>query len=164
MTAVQMHLVLNHFPLVGLLFGLVFFVGGLMRSSPPALRTSLRIFTAMGVVSIPVAVSGLVSARVLDGAEWLGAPDLARHRLAGVLSVALLLVLATVSRLGLRMSGGGGAVPSARWKAAIGVLAAAALASVLWTSRLGGELRHTELGENASRGQSGSGDRGTDRE
>jgi hypothetical protein len=33
MVPVEAHLVLNHVPLVGLIFGLVFFVAGLKRSS-----------------------------------------------------------------------------------------------------------------------------------
>jgi hypothetical protein len=62
MVPVEAHLALNHVPLIGLVFGLLFFVGGLMRSSESALRIGLRIFLAMGATVLPVVGSGLVSA------------------------------------------------------------------------------------------------------
>jgi len=61
MIPVEAHLVLNQVPLIGLLFSLVFFVAGLMRSSEQALRAGLRIFLAMGIAVLPVVGSGLVS-------------------------------------------------------------------------------------------------------
>ena len=65
MVPVEAHLALNHVPLVGLVFGLVFFVVGLKRSSQAALLTGLRIFVAMGIVVLLVAGSGLVTAHLL---------------------------------------------------------------------------------------------------
>jgi hypothetical protein len=73
MIPVEAHLVLNHIPFIGLAFGLVFFVAGLMRSSEQALRAGLRIFLAMGIAVLPVVGSGLMSARILVNATWLDA-------------------------------------------------------------------------------------------
>ena len=68
MIPVEAHLVLNHIPLIGLAFGLVFFVAGLLRSSEQFLRTGLRIFLVMGIVVLPVVGSGLMSATILANA------------------------------------------------------------------------------------------------
>ena len=58
MFAVQVHLILNHVPLTGLVFGLVFYMLGIKRSSEAALLTSERIFVAVGAISIAVLASG----------------------------------------------------------------------------------------------------------
>jgi hypothetical protein len=62
MIPVQAHLFLNHVPIVGLMFGLVFLVIGMRRSSAPTFLTGLRILVAIGLIAVPVAISGLVSA------------------------------------------------------------------------------------------------------
>jgi len=53
MTAIHAHLFLNHIPVVGLMFGLVFLIAGMKRSSVQTLLTSLRIFVVMGLTAIP---------------------------------------------------------------------------------------------------------------
>jgi hypothetical protein len=73
MTAIHAHLFFNHIPVVGLMFGIVFLIAGMKRSSVPTLLTGLHIFVVMGFIAIPVAISGLVSANVLQGAPWLDA-------------------------------------------------------------------------------------------
>src|SRR5262245_57937857 len=93
----EAHLFLNHVPLVGLVFGLVFLVAGLKRSSDAALRASLRIFVAMTVIGVLVAGSGLVSADILSDATWLDADALSRHRLAGIFTLAVLVTLGGLS-------------------------------------------------------------------
>lgn len=149
MIPVQVHLFLNHVPIVGLMFGLVFLIVGLKRSSEPTLLTSLRVFATMGLIAIPVAVSGLVSASRLDGVAWLDAGAVSRHQLAGILTLAILLSVATVSAVVLFASSRKGRAVSARMKKAVVVLAVAGLGMGLWTSKLGGAIRHTELGDSA---------------
>src|SRR5262245_40724718 len=92
MVPVEAHLALNHVPLVGLIFGLVFFVAGLRRSSP-AVLTALRIFVAMGIAGLLVAGSGLVTAHLLAEAPWLDPGDLAVHRQVGILALGVLVSL-----------------------------------------------------------------------
>jgi hypothetical protein len=92
----EAHLFLNHVPLIGLVFGLVFLVAGLKRSSDAALRASLRIFVAMSVIVVLVAGSGLVSANILADATWLDADALSRHRLAGIFTLAVFVTLGRV--------------------------------------------------------------------
>jgi hypothetical protein len=68
MIPVEVHLALNHVPVVGLVLGLVFFVFGLKRSATVAVLAGLRVFVAMGIVVLPVAASGLMSATALVNA------------------------------------------------------------------------------------------------
>ena len=54
MIPVEVHLSLNHVPVVGLALGLVLFVSGLTRSATAAVLAGLRVFVAMGIVVLPV--------------------------------------------------------------------------------------------------------------
>ena len=146
---VEAHLFLNHVPLVGLVFGLVFLVAGLKRSSDAALRASLRIFVAMGVIVVLVAGSGLVSANILADATWLDADALSRHRLAGIFTLVILVTLGGLSGAMLSSSRNTSTLPA--WgRTAVLVLALVALGACLWTAYVGGRLRHSELRQTRS--------------
>lgn len=145
MVPVEAHLALNHIPLVGLIFGIVFFVAGLTRSSPAPLRAGLRIFVAMGIAVLPVVASGLVSADVLRDSQWLNATAVSTHQTAGILTLVAMAILGVLSGAALFASRGMPVFP--RWvKTTVLVLAIASAGSNAWTAYLGGALRHSELG------------------
>ena len=145
MLPIEAHLVLNHVPLVGLMFGLVFFVAGWRRSSEAALRAGLRIFVSMGVLVVLVAGSGLVTANLLAEAAWLNPDALAVHQQIGILTLVVLVALAGLSGAMLLVSR---TTPGFRaWAIkTVLVLALAGIGASIWAAYLGGALRHTELG------------------
>lgn len=144
MIPVEVHLSLNHVPLVGLALGLVFFVFGLKRAAGAALLAGLRVFVAMGIVVLPVAGSGLMSATALANATWLDASAVSRHQLAGIVTLVVLVTLAALSAAMLWVSRDTSTVP--RWgRTTILVLALVGLGTCLWTAYIGGRLRHSEL-------------------
>jgi len=145
MFPVQVHLVLNHVSLTGLVFGLVFYTLGIKKSSEAELLTGERIFVAMAMFSIPIAASGLRSAHALSAAHWLEASEVHLHKRAGILTLIVIIVQGILSGIILMRSRGGHKVRFVRLRRAILVLAIVSFTMVLWTSRLRGELRHTEL-------------------
>lgn len=145
MVPVEAHLVLNHVPLIGLLFGLVFLATGLMRSSELALRAGLRIFLVMGIIVLPVVGSGLMSATILANATWLDGHALSNHRLAGVLTLVVLVGLGTLCGVALVKSRQNNRELSIRVKHAVLLLAVLGFAATAWTAYLGGSLQHSEL-------------------
>jgi uncharacterized membrane protein len=145
MIPIEAHLALNHVPLVGLAFGLVFLMVGLTRSSEAALALGFRTFVAIGIVVLPVAVSGLVSEKVLAGATWLDADIMSTHRLAGIMTLVVLVALGALSAAVLVVFRRVPSIP--RWtQTTVLLLAIAGFAMSAWTAYLGGSLRHTELG------------------
>jgi hypothetical protein len=144
MVPVEAHLVLNHVPVVGLIFGLVFFVAGLKRSSNAALSAGLRIFVAMGIVVLLVAVSGLLAASLLADAIWLDPDALSVHRQVGVLTLAVVVGLGFFSGILLIVSRTAPVLPAWTMTTVL-VLAIAGAGASLWAAYLGGSLRHNEL-------------------
>jgi hypothetical protein len=53
MNAAYGHLVLNHFPILGTLFGLVLLAAALMRKSDELQRGALMTFAVVGALSLP---------------------------------------------------------------------------------------------------------------
>ncbi len=148
MIPVEAHLFLNHVPVVGLVFGLVFFVAGLKRSSESTLLAGLRIFIAMSIVVLLVVGSGLVAESSLENVAWLDADALSRHRAAGILTLAVLVSLGGVSGAILSAFRSRPTFPA--WATtSVLLLAIAALGVCLWTGYLGGALRHNELRRNS---------------
>lgn len=144
MFPVQVHLVLNHVPLTGLAFGLVFYILGIKKSSEAALLTGERIFVAMGAISIAVLASGLRSAHALLPVQWLDTAAVHSHERAGILTLIVLIVLAILSGI-IQGRSRGRRIGFVRLRAAILVFATVSLGMVLWTSRLGGKLRPANL-------------------
>ena len=127
------------------MFGLVFLSIGVVPLVEPTFRTGLRILIMMGLVAVPVTVSGLASASTLSEVAWLDASAVSRHELAGHLTLAAFLCVATASAFVLVGSSGTGGAATPRAKKAVVVLAFAALGMSLWTCELGGAIRHREL-------------------
>jgi hypothetical protein len=144
MIPVEVHLSLNHVPIVGLALDLVFFVSGLTRSATAAVLAGLRVFVAMGIVVLPVVGSGLMSTTALANAMWLDATAVSRHQLAGIMTLVVLVTLAALSSAMLWVSRKTSTMP--RWgRTTILVLALVGFGSCLWTAYVGGRLRHSEL-------------------
>jgi uncharacterized membrane protein len=150
MIPVEAHLLLNHIPVIGLLFGVAFLVIGVVRDSPFATRTGLHTFVAVGVIGIAVGASGLLAANILADAQWLDPKAVGTHRLAGILTLVLLVALACSSGSVLFSLRHRPTCSRAVTRALLG-LATIALGAALWTAYLGGHLRHTELSGIADR-------------
>jgi hypothetical protein len=149
MIPIEAHLLLNHVPLIGLVFGLVFFVVGLMRASEQALRAGLRIFLAMGIAVLLVVGSGLVSASILADATWLDADALRNHQLAGILTLVVLVSLGTLCGVALYTSRRHERALSVGVRNAVLLFAVIGFGANVWTAYLGGALRHSELERNS---------------
>jgi uncharacterized membrane protein len=144
MIPVEAHLFLNHVPIIGLIFGLVFVTIGMSKASTEAIRAGLQIFVAVGVLAVPVGASGLVSANLLASEPWLDARAVATHQLAGILTVILLVAIAALALAALFTLRKAPTVSRAMTRAIIG-LALIGLTAALGTAYLGGTLRHAEL-------------------
>jgi len=151
MIPVEAHLFLNHVPVVGLMIALVYLAIGISKDSPQALRVGLQILIAVGVLAVPVAASGLVTASLLEEEPWLDGNAVGTHQLAGILTAILLVALAGFASAVLVALRKTPTVFRAAMKAILG-LGAIGLTAALFTAYLGGGLRHSELHRQSAAG------------
>lgn len=131
MFPVQVHWVLNHAPLFGLVTGLAFFISDMKQSSDFALLAGARIFAAVGAVSIPIVASSWRYAHALSAAGWLDTRGVVLHQRAGILTLVILIALAVLSGIVLTRSSASGGAGSFRSRTAILVPATLGLGMVV---------------------------------
>jgi hypothetical protein len=138
MNAAHWHLMLNHFPVTGLLLGLLLW-GLAFKVKRPELDRLLGIwFLAMGILIIPVYVTGLNSHDILHDLPGISHEQIETHEhwgrytLFAMLAVSLLSVMSLIRQK-----------PIIQRIFPILVLVAFGLA--FYTSHLGGFIRHPEI-------------------
>lgn len=155
MNDAHLHMVVNHFPIIGIIFGFGILITGLFLKNKTLQNTSYVLF-------IVAAVFGALSMGTGEGAEELveDMPDIGKHiiheheELAEKLAV-LLYVLGALSIAGLYMN----FINNKRSKLLsflVLAIAAMGLFLVQKVGTSGGEIRHTEIRANADTGVIGS--------
>jgi hypothetical protein len=144
MSVVQLHLMLNHVPLIGMAFALLLLGATAWRRNDGMARLGLGVMVGLAVVTAVVFLTGEPAEEALESVVAVSESVIHPHEEAAEASLiatgivgflALVALLATWRR----------ALP--RW--VIGTAFAAALVSssmLGWTANLGGKIRHTEIG------------------
>lgn len=157
MTAAHWHLVLNHIPVFGTIFGLVVLAVAWGRREPVLLRVALVTFLTCGAVAGVVYLTGEGAEEVVEGrvAEAVIEP----HEEAGLVALIAALALGVFAAAGLFLA----RREPPRWLAPVVLVAALAVAGVMaWTANLGGQISHPELRDGAATTQDGGGRSGGD--
>lgn len=148
MNAPQIHLMLNHVPVLGILFVMVTLSAGLWSRRDALLRFGLFTLVAISLAAVPVYFSGNQSEEAIEELPGVQESSIEQHEdiaqtvsvALGVLGLGSLLALIRFRRR---------AIPPAF--AAITLAVAVVLSGALaWTAHLGGQIRHDELRANAS--------------
>jgi uncharacterized membrane protein len=155
MSLVHLHLLLNHFPTVGMVIGVGLFVVALLMRSDHLERASLLIFFGIAVLTIPTYVSGnnaqMMICAVKKGAQDCTDPAISKamieaHEGAALPAFAVMILNGAFAWLGLwqyrRFS------HVARWNLAVILLLSIVTFGLMARSaNLGGEIRHPEIRE-----------------
>jgi uncharacterized membrane protein len=155
MNDAHLHMVVNHFPIIGTIFGFGILIVGLVLKNKTLINTSFVLF-------IVAAVFGAVSMGTGEGAEELveDMPNIGKQiiheheELAEKLAV-LLYVLGALSLVGLYLNFKNNAKAKLLSFLILGV-ATAGLFLVQKVGTSGGEIRHTEIRANANTMVNGS--------
>ncbi len=65
MNLAHLHLLLNHFPTVGMILGLAIFLAALLWNSDHLKRTSLGVFLAIALIAMPTYMTGNAAQEIL---------------------------------------------------------------------------------------------------
>ena len=138
MNLAHLHLLLNHFPTIGLGAALGLFVAGLLKKSVDLKEAGYVAFFLLGLVAIPAYLTGSAAQVVLEGAGGISQPVMDAHRDAALLALIVMEITAFVAWLAL-------------WRfrpwhqAAILVLAVVTFGLMASAANIGGHIRHPEI-------------------
>jgi hypothetical protein len=144
MNAAQVHLALNHVPVVGIWFGLLVLALALLRASEELKRAALVLFAVVGLASVPAYFSGGQAEEIVEHLSGVEHDRIEEHEEAGRFAAIAAGVLALLAAALLWMFRSPRQLPG--WAVGIAlVLSLAVGAALARTAMLGGEIRHEEI-------------------
>jgi hypothetical protein len=141
----HLHLLLNHVPIIGLFVGVGLFVASLTGNNEDLRRSSLIIFAAIALLTIPTFVSGVGADRSIAREAGVSEALVRRHEGAAMLGLWFVVATGAAALIALWRSRRTGATPRGSLAA---VLVLAIVAAVLMgrTGNTGGDIRHPQPG------------------
>ncbi len=144
MNLAHVHLLLNHFPTIGMIVGLGLFVGAIVAKSEDLKRASLVIFFFIALLSIPTFVTGTSAKLALEHTPDVSKPMIDTHETAAFEALWFMELLGALAWLGLWQYRRLSRLPQ-------GTLAAVLLTGLVTfglmarAANIGGEIRHPEI-------------------
>ena len=144
MNFVHIHLLLNHFPVVGSMIGLGLLILSLLGKNNDLRRAGLIVFAAVALIAIPAFASGKGAQLMLQKNPAISDAFVQRHEGAAMLALWFLEATGALALAGLwqwhrraRM---------ARWNLpALLIFSLLTVGLMVRTGNTGGEIRHTEV-------------------
>jgi len=144
MNAAHWHLVLNHIPVLGTLFGIPFLVIGMIRHKRVLIISSYWVFFIVALLTIPTFLTGDPAEEVIERLPGVSRTLIHDHEEAADPTFVVMLVLGAVALIGLfaeRFK-----EPVRKTTAAVVlILSLVAAGMTAWTANLGGDIRHPEI-------------------
>lgn len=144
MNTAQIHLMLNHLPVLGIPFGLLTLAYGVRKNQQEFLKFALMLFAALAVLTLPVFFSGDGAEDVIENAPGISGALIETHEEAATAALVGCEVLGILAFAGLLRFRQRPEYPRpfVMTIAIIGIVTAAILA---YTAHAGGQIRHPEL-------------------
>jgi uncharacterized membrane protein len=144
MSAAHLHLILNHIPLLGLLFGAALLAYGLWKSQEDVQKASLGLLAVAGLSAIAVYLTGEPAEEIVEGLAGVSHDAIEAHEefglyaLIGGIATGGMAMIALLFALGRRHL--------VRWTVILTlVLAVISSGLIGYTANLGGQISHPEL-------------------
>jgi hypothetical protein len=144
MDLTHIHLLLNHFPVIGDIIGGGLFVLSLIAKSDDLKRASLAVLLGISLIAIPTYMSGNGAQEAIKSLPDVSKSMIQTHEGAALVSLAFMELTGVFAWLALWQFRRLARVPN--WNlAAILVLTLVSIGFVARASNLGGEIRHAEI-------------------
>jgi len=144
MNLAHIHLLLNHFPTVGMIVGLGVFVSGLVAKSEDLKRASLVIFFGIALLSIPTFATGTAAELALQNAPEVSQPMIETHEAAAFVALGFMELTGILAWLGLWQYRRLSRLPQAT-VAAVLLVGLVTFGLMARAATIGGEIRHPEI-------------------
>ena len=143
-TLAHVHLLLNHFPTVGMVVGVGLFVISLVSKNEDLKRACLGIFLIIALLALPVYMSGKAAEEAITGREGVSATLMETHQDAALLSLFFMEITGAAAWFALWQYRRNSR-PSPGIIPAVLVLSLLTFALMARTANIGGEIRHPEI-------------------
>jgi len=143
MNAAYLHLLTNHFPIVGTFMAFLVLLLGWMGKKPAVQKTALILFVVVGLISIPVYLSGNGAEDIVEKFPDVSEQAIEAHEESAVITLIAIECLAVASLLGFALFDRRENLPGGFL---LTVVALTIIAGILTanTSNLGGKIRHLQ--------------------
>lgn len=148
MDTAHVHLLLNHVPVLGAIFGLLLLTFAAWKGRDESTKVSLAVFVVVGLASLVVYLTGEAAEELVEGLPEFSEAIAERHEEAALVATVGAGLLGAVGLVGLwayrRREVAG-------WFRALSLVLALGVVGLMgWTANLGGQIRHTEIRPTAS--------------
>ena len=142
---VHLHLLLNHFPTVGMIVGFAVFVFGLLGRSDDQRRAGLAVLFMIALLSLPAYMTGYSAERALKGAPDVSQEAVEVHQRSALLALMFMEATGVLAWYGLWQRSRDGARSARLNSAAVLLLGSLTIGLMAAAANVGGDIRHPEL-------------------
>jgi uncharacterized membrane protein len=140
----HLHLLLNHFPIIGTIIGVALFIVSLPAKTEDLRRSSLIVFVVAALLTIPAFMTGVGAHEKMVNDPSVSNALIQRHEGAAELAVWFMEITGALAVIALWQSVRSASQP--RWNTrAILVLSLVTVGLMARTGNTGGEIRHSEV-------------------
>src|SRR5579863_9418420 len=144
MDLTHIHLLLNHFPTIGMIIGGGLFIVALIMKSNDLKRASLVVLLGVALLAIPTYMSGNGAQDAIKSLPGVSKSLIEAHEGAALVAIAFMLLTGAFAWLGLWQFRRLARVPN--WNlAVILILTVVSFGLMARASNLGGEIRHPDI-------------------
>src|ERR1041385_4628512 len=140
----HLHMLLNHFPIIGTIVGAGLFALSLMLKAEDFRRSSLIVFVAIALLTIPAFMTGVGAQEKVVQDSSISNAMIQRHEGAAELAVWFMEITGVLSVIALWQSARG-TRPVVWTTAAILIFSIVTVGLMARTGNTGGEIRHVEV-------------------
>jgi len=154
MDATHLHLLLNHFPIIGTLLGVGVMLYGFITSSEQTKKAALWTWVLMALIAIPVFLTGEPAEESVEGVAGVSEALIEEHEEAAELAIWLMEALGLLSLVTLVFAKTNSSLSKSLILVST-VLGLVVFGAMARTGYLGGQIRHTEIRTVAAAANSG---------
>jgi uncharacterized membrane protein len=149
MDLVHIHLLLNHFPVIGMVLGLLLLIFAFLRRSNELKKVSLGIFVLLAMLAIPVYFTGEPAEKSVENLPGVSESIIEQHEEAALIALTGVIILGIVSLITLFLFRHNTQVSV--WLMVLSLVISFITTGLMaFTANLGGQIRHTEIRSGAT--------------
>jgi uncharacterized membrane protein len=148
MDATHLHLLLNHFPIIGTLIGTVIIIYGFIKNESKIKELSAYIIAAMALIALPVFFTGEPAEESIENIAGIAESAIELHEEAAELAIILMSLTGLIALISLIVNKFKPALAN-KFYVVVLLFSILSFVSMARVGYLGGKIRHTELNTSA---------------